>query len=99
MKHLQRRPRRLTITVSEHVYEQLLYTSSQQGRSLSNYAAYMLENALDHLSTPGQGSDRLDRVTGLVDSSRPLQPLPVLRHQVGRGLNPDSIAKTKQPVA
>jgi len=99
MTHLPRKPRRLTITVSEHVYQQLLDISEQQGRSLSNYTAYVLETALDRLSSCGCRSDRSDRVTGLVDSSRTLQPLPVLRQQLDRGLNPNSIAKAKQPVA
>jgi hypothetical protein len=45
------KPRRLTITVSAHVYQQLLEDSDLQGRSLSNYAAYMLERSLDQLAS------------------------------------------------
>ena len=41
-----RQPRRLSITVSASVYQSLLDRSDQQGRSLSNLAAYLLEQAL-----------------------------------------------------
>lgn len=58
MTPLLRKPRRLTITVSEHVYQQLLEISEWQGRSLSNYTAYVLETALDRLSSSGCRSDR-----------------------------------------
>jgi hypothetical protein len=45
-----RQPRRLSITVSASVYQSLLDRSDQQGRSLSNLAAYLLEQALaEHL--------------------------------------------------
>lgn len=40
------RPRRLTITVSGAVFELLEHRSSQEGRSLSNLAAFLLECAL-----------------------------------------------------
>lgn len=43
----QKKPHRLAITVSHHVYQQLLENSDQQGRSLSNLAAYLLETALE----------------------------------------------------
>lgn len=38
-----RRPLRITITVSWSVYAALVAASDQQGRSLSNLAAYWLE--------------------------------------------------------
>ena len=38
-----RRPLRITITVSWSVYQALVTSSDQQGRSLSNLAAYWLE--------------------------------------------------------
>lgn len=41
-----RRPQRLTITVSHHVAEHLVEHSNNQGRSISNLAAYLLEVAI-----------------------------------------------------
>jgi hypothetical protein len=38
-----RKPQRITITVSWSLYQSLLDTSDEQGRSLSNIAAYWLE--------------------------------------------------------
>jgi hypothetical protein len=46
MSTVFRKPRRLTITVSQYVMERLLHYSDQQGRSLSNYAAFLLECSL-----------------------------------------------------
>jgi hypothetical protein len=46
MSAVFRKPRRLTITVSQHVLERLEFSSYQQGRSLSNYAAFLLESSL-----------------------------------------------------
>ena len=39
----QRKPQRITITISWSVYQRLLAVSNEQGRSLSNTAAYWLE--------------------------------------------------------
>ncbi|TCD57021.1 ribbon-helix-helix domain-containing protein [Synechococcus sp. BS55D] len=39
-------PQRITITIAYTVYEQLIERSSTQGRSISNLAAYLLEQAL-----------------------------------------------------
>jgi hypothetical protein len=39
--------KRITITVSLHTYQALIETSSEQGRSLSNTAAYWLELQAD----------------------------------------------------
>lgn len=39
-------PRRITITIAYTVYEQLIERSNTQGRSISNLAAYLLEQAL-----------------------------------------------------
>ena len=50
MSTVFRKPRRLTITVSQHVMERLQHSSDQQGRSLSNYAAFLLETALQRNS-------------------------------------------------
>ena len=41
-----RRPRRLTLTMPQHVLEQLERCALQEGRSLSNLAAFLLERAL-----------------------------------------------------
>lgn len=41
-----RRPQRLTITVSYHVADHLVQQSFDQGRSISNLAAYLLERAI-----------------------------------------------------
>lgn len=43
-----RRPRRLTITIPQNVLEQLERCALQEGRSLSNLAAYLLERALQN---------------------------------------------------
>ena len=40
-----RKPKRLTITVSNHVFEAIVQRSVQQGRSMSNAAAFALEAA------------------------------------------------------
>jgi|GEM_PF-6344120 hypothetical protein len=40
---LTRKPQRLTITVSWSVYRSLIEASDEQGRSVSNMAAYWLE--------------------------------------------------------
>jgi hypothetical protein len=42
-----RKPQRLTITVPWSIYQSLVETSSEQGRSLSNTAAYWLERQAD----------------------------------------------------
>ena len=42
-----RSSKRLTITVAESVLESLNERSNQEGRSLSNLAAYLLESALE----------------------------------------------------
>jgi hypothetical protein len=39
-----RKPQRITITVPWSLYQSLLDTSDEQGRSLSNIAAYWLEH-------------------------------------------------------
>jgi len=42
-----KQPRRLSITVSNHLYQQLMEIADHQGRSLSNFAAFLLESSLD----------------------------------------------------
>lgn len=46
LSYLSRRPQRLTITVSHSVAQHLIEQSNDQGRSISNLAAYLLERAL-----------------------------------------------------
>ena len=43
---LHRAPRRVTITVPYALYSELLARSDQQGRSLSNLAAFLIEAAI-----------------------------------------------------
>jgi hypothetical protein len=43
---LQRSPRRVTITGPYALYSELLARSDQQGRSLSNLAAFLIEAAI-----------------------------------------------------
>ena len=43
---LQRQPRRISITLSYHVHEALLTRSEEEGRSVSNLCAFLLEDAL-----------------------------------------------------
>ncbi|TCD55510.1 hypothetical protein CWE17_11205 [Synechococcus sp. BS56D] len=42
-QYLSRKPQRITITLPWSTYQSLLRASDQQGRSLSNVAAYWLE--------------------------------------------------------
>jgi len=40
-----RKPQRISITVPQSVYDYLMKKSSYEGRSLSNYASYLLERS------------------------------------------------------
>lgn len=46
LRVLQRQPRRISITLSFHVHEALLSRSEEEGRSVSNLCAFLLEDAL-----------------------------------------------------
>jgi macrodomain Ter protein organizer (MatP/YcbG family) len=46
MRVMQRQPRRISITLSYQVHEGLLTRSEEEGRSLSNLCAFLLEEAL-----------------------------------------------------
>jgi len=46
LRMLQRQPKRITITLSYHVHEALLSRSEEEGRSVSNLCAYLLEDSL-----------------------------------------------------
>lgn len=43
-----RSPKRISITVSYRAHQRLLDRSDQEGRSLSNLAAFLLESTLGH---------------------------------------------------
>lgn len=43
---MQRQPRRISITLSHQVHDALLTRSEEEGRSLSNLCAFLLEEAL-----------------------------------------------------
>ena len=42
-----RAPRRVTITIPCFIHEQLIKRSDEEGRSMSNLAAYLIERALE----------------------------------------------------
>lgn len=44
-----RTPKRISVSIPQAIYEDLLQQSDLQGRSLSNLAAYILENGLKSL--------------------------------------------------
>ena len=48
-----RKPQRITITVPWSTYQSLIATSDEQGRSLSNTAAYWLERQADAMRQQG----------------------------------------------
>lgn len=45
---MQRQPRRISITISFQVYQTLLNRSEEEGRSMSNLCAFLLEEVLHH---------------------------------------------------
>lgn len=49
---LFRSPRRITVTLALNTYEQLQQRCDQEGRSLSNLAAFLLETSLQPHSDP-----------------------------------------------
>lgn len=54
-----RQPVRITITVSQSVYDYLGQRSQEEGRSMSNLAAFILENTAEEASlTRGQAPSR-----------------------------------------
>jgi hypothetical protein len=44
--HIFKKPKRITITLPHNAYEKLVQRSDNEGRSLSNLAAYILESTL-----------------------------------------------------
>ena len=69
LRILQRQPRRISITLSFHVHEELLKRSEEEGRSVSNLCAFLLEDALRDQQRDGQREGQ--------------QPLPVMTHSHG----------------
>jgi|GEM_PF-4836618 len=57
LRLLQRQPRRITITLSYHVHEALLSRSEEEGRSVSNLCAFLLEESLRHPLGMAPGAD------------------------------------------
>lgn len=51
-----RKPRRITITISEQAYRQLERCSQGEGRSMSNLAAFLLEGQLHEANSAAGGS-------------------------------------------
>lgn len=45
LQHMQRTPQRLSVTISWALYQRLQERSDQEGRSMSNLAAFLLEVA------------------------------------------------------
>jgi hypothetical protein len=77
-----RKPQRISITISDHVYQQLMQHSDLQGRSLSNLAAYLLESAMGHVPTQlAQNSEPLvgSSINRSVGVQSALQPLTMLQ--------------------
>jgi hypothetical protein len=56
-----RKPRRISITVPENVYNKLAECSTLEGRSISNLAAYLLENVSLLQSAKSNKADKVDR--------------------------------------
>jgi hypothetical protein len=52
MSMLRRKPQRISITISQSTYDRLISRSDQEGRSVSNLAAYLLENGLMQPDVP-----------------------------------------------
>jgi hypothetical protein len=46
LRIIQRQPRRISITLSYNVHEALIKRSDEEGRSVSNLCAFLLEDAL-----------------------------------------------------
>ena len=73
-----KKPQRISITVSDHVYQQLVQISDQHGRSLSNYASFLLESSLLGCKVPVSGLEGAFRAAG-INAQRTLQPAAMLR--------------------
>lgn len=47
MTDMQRRSQRIAVTVAHGVFQRLAQVSTEQGRSISNLAAYLIERGLE----------------------------------------------------
>jgi hypothetical protein len=56
MAMLRRKPQRISITISQSTYERLVDRSDLEGRSVSNLAAYLLENGLGLVEASARGT-------------------------------------------
>jgi hypothetical protein len=72
-----KKPQHISITVSNHLYEHLIQIADQQGRSLSNYASYVLESSLLGITDPGSGLGGGFPAAG-INAQRTLQPAAML---------------------
>ncbi|MFN5194592.1 MAG: ribbon-helix-helix domain-containing protein [Cyanobacteriota bacterium] len=68
IRMMQRQPRRISITLSYHVHEALLSRSEEEGRSVSNLCAFLLEDAL---------RDPSRSLATAIASNQPSQPISV----------------------
>jgi hypothetical protein len=59
------RPVRVTITIPYNAYQSLVERSNQQGRSLSNLAAYLLETSLHAFQPNDYHQSRSEAMDGL----------------------------------
>ena len=72
---MQRQPRRISITLSYHVHEALLTRSEEEGRSVSNLCAFLLEDALRESSRQVQSSPYSQSSSPNVAKSKPLRSM------------------------
>ena len=73
-----RKPQRICITVNHQLYQTLVASSDLQGRSISNLAAFLLENALEMVSGQTPSPQALSAAGG-VHRQGAFQPGSMLR--------------------
>jgi hypothetical protein len=81
---LQRQPKRISITLSHNVHDALLTRSEDEGRSVSNLCAFLLEEALRDPLRNGQANMAYGQNNGLNTGN-------------GNGLNPSPGMAGKHP--
>ncbi len=89
-----RKPRRLTITVSHHVFEALVEFSDQQGRSISNYAAFLLETGLQQTTQNAQPQGHSASLAP-VHIQRSAQPALIFNPRLSQRFDADPVAQAK----
>lgn len=94
-----RKPRRISVTVSDHVYQRLIEVSNHQGRSLSNYASFLLENSLLGSTDPAPQSEETTFRTPDGHAQRSLQKTSLLRSERNVNLATNAYTKPIQPVS